>query len=172
MWVEARPNVPCARAGRELATFGTGGHIWLLTFSRRDAFGIGSFLCLPARSRLRHRYSFSARGRRRHGQDKKNVMLISNSFANRRKKRASSMVVGLRIRQLADALLETQLNFVRTSPCQAKDKIRLLIQKLGGKRVRPPVTAMIDKTQIAHDTKPVPNARAFLQSYYCKNIMP
>ena len=29
-------------------------------------------------------------------------------------------------------------------PCQAKDKIRLLIQKLGGKGVRPPVSALID----------------------------
>ena len=28
------------------------------------------------------------------------------------------------------ALLEPQLNFIRTFPCQAKDKIRLLIQKL------------------------------------------
>ena len=95
--------------------------MWVEAYLALDFFG--SFLC----------------------QDKKNVMLISNSFANRRKKRASSMVVGLRIRQLADALLETQLNFVRTCPCQAKDKIRLLIQKLGGKSVRPPVTAMIDK---------------------------
>ena len=122
--------------------------MWVEAYLALDFFG--SFLC----------------------QDKKNVMLISNSFANRRKKRASSMVVGLRSRQLADALLETQLNFVRTCPCQAKDKIRLLIQKLGWKSVRPPVTAMIDKTQIAHDTKPDPNARAFLQSCYCKNIMP
>jgi len=29
-----------------------GQHIWLLIFSRRDAFGIGSFLYLPARSRF------------------------------------------------------------------------------------------------------------------------
>ena len=28
------------------------------------------------------------------------------------------------------ALLEPQLNFIRTFPCHAKDKIRLLIQKL------------------------------------------
>ena len=32
------------------------------------------------------------------------------------------------------ALLETGLNFIHTCPCQAKDKIRLLIQKLEGKK--------------------------------------
>jgi len=31
----------------------------------------------------------------------------------------------------------TQLNFIRTCPFQAKDKIMLLIQKLGGRIVRP-----------------------------------
>jgi hypothetical protein len=67
--------------------------MWVEAYLALDFFG--SFLC----------------------QDKKNVMLISNSFANRRKKRASSMVVGLRIRQLADALLETQLNFVPAFAC-------------------------------------------------------
>ena len=38
--------------------------VWLLIFL--------VLFYLPARSRLRHRYSFSARGRQRHGQDKKN----------------------------------------------------------------------------------------------------
>jgi hypothetical protein len=57
-------------------------------------------------------------------------MFTSNSFANCRKKRASSKVHWLRSREAA--LLETQLNFVHTCPCQAKDKIRLLIQKLEG----------------------------------------
>jgi hypothetical protein len=32
------------------------------------------------------------------------------------------------------ALLETQLNFIHTCPCQTKDKIRLLIQKLEEKK--------------------------------------
>ena len=57
-------------------------------------------------------------------------MFISNSFADCRKKRASSKGCWLRSREAA--LLETQLNFVRTCPGQAKDKIRLLIQKLEG----------------------------------------
>ena len=42
--------------------------------SRAEAYLALDFLVLlylPARSRLRHRYSFSARGRRRHGQDKR-----------------------------------------------------------------------------------------------------
>ena len=34
----------------------------------------------------------------------------------------------------------TQLNFIRTCPCQTKDKIMLLIQKLEGRFVRPPVS--------------------------------
>jgi len=36
------------------------------------------------------------------------------------------------------ALLETQLNFIRACPNQTKDKIMLLIQKLGGEFLRPP----------------------------------
>ena len=68
--------------------------------------------------------------------------------------RAGSTFYWLRIRQLADALLETQLNFVRTCPCQTEDrvrlladKIRLLIQKLEGKCVRLAVTPMVHNTQ-------------------------
>jgi len=82
------------------------------------------------------------------------------------------MVVGLRIPPVGGCAFGNATEFCPHMPCQTKDKIRLLIQKLEGKCVRPPVTAMIDETQIAHDTKPVPNAMAFLQCYYCKNIMP
>ena len=57
-------------------------------------------------------------------------MFIPNSFAYCRKKTCVIKDCWLRSREAA--LLETQLNFVRTCPGQTKDKIRLLIQKLEG----------------------------------------
>ena len=49
----------------------------------------------------------------------------------------------------------------------AKDKIRLLIQKLEDKCVRPACNSMPHKTQIIH-AKCGLDAMALLQSYYCK----
>ena len=57
-------------------------------------------------------------------------MFIPNSFAVLSQETCVIKCCWLRSREAA--LLETQLNFVRTCPCQAKDKIRLLIQKLEG----------------------------------------
>ena len=48
------------------------------------------------------------------------------------------------------ALLETQLNFVRTCPGQTKDKIRLLIQKLGRKVCAAARTFNAAETQLIH----------------------
>ena len=55
------------------------------------------------------------------------------------------IIKGCWLRSREAALLETQLNFARPCPGQTKDKIRLLIQKLEGRCVRPTVTPMLHK---------------------------
>jgi hypothetical protein len=51
---------------------------------------------------------------------------------------------GILKRAIPGAPFGTQLNFIRTCPCQAKDKIRLLTQKLEEGFVPPPDSAPKD----------------------------